>query len=1271
MKKLLLSALGVLTAVCAYAADAPSDVPIPSHDVGENKVVSLYSTKYTPANTWGFGNWGQTTELINEAELIGDQKTYHISNFNYLGWDNFNPNINVSDCNTLHVDYWTNTGNSFSFTPISPASPQAKERLWVAPTVLQEEWNSYDVPLSYFTDGGVDLTNLFQYKFADGNGSEGYIANVYFWYDPDQKEEEKIMPKDVPTPSQKAEDVLSLYSYAYNQGVLGFWLPAWEGCTTSVKEIEIEGKKIYQLLSFNYQGMDFQGVDLSAYNYIHVDYWTHDGSNFAFTPIGNGELLWRAPEVKKDEWNSYDVPLSYFTPVNFSNIYQFKVESQENNEGYIANIYFYKDENEENPGGDYQTGAVYDGEFHGSFRELYEGNATYDFTVNYTVTYNENKTLTFKGALLWDNGTPVGAIDDMALFINNDQIGIGSRTNMDLTTDSQYSPGQKVTLKLTINAYNGGIVTAEIPYVVGSTSGPSIKITAEAKNITTNSADLAYTLELPDGLSQDKVTITYKKDQEDAVIANSNPIHLEGLTESTQYTYTICASATLDEEPLNAEIQVSFVTDRDMSSATHFYQILNGFTANSYIEGEDQASCRRDLPLSIYTHIIYNPDQTLTVDFTCASKALGLNPQIFIAEGEGLNGNGWINLNNGLVKGDDNHYTYTTTNTYTGELKGLFYYMEFNSGVTRLDISNFNLGENYPEVTYGDPVKPILTANSTEAMIGEPLAFIAYYEDKDGNFLISDDRNLTLTANTADATISGDLITLNKAGKVTLNNTCNGETVSIDFETIVSEDAVNLAKGKIVTIECDGHNFSEEDLKKVTDEDKNSELSLGVNPPEHTVTLDLGLDCNLELVSIVWEGASAKDFDLILKDGQGNIVTEEFRDNPAVGGGLVTNNYSQRVKARYVTIKTYSAANPGWGIKLNQIYAYGTELPQTHVKVGDIKPIEWHKKGVELKGVLETDKPIEDLDIIVSVSTDMNKNEEPTFEESGMPEWLWNQMTAIEIGDNVDGYLKKDPTVELEAITGSANPYIYNIKINADCSGLYKLDITSKSYDIVFEKDEVEYLDFAADVEIYPSTSQTYTYTIDGFNITDSNISINGYEASNDGKIVMKSGEESLKNAHILIPGVYFADIYYAINPNSSDKGNVEDSREDIAEENNPKLVSRRASSAPAGYIRAEGNLIDLTQDGIDSKGETQLSFIVAKNGVFTPEENASTVTVSFDDDMDPTGIEVIGGETADEYVDVYTLTGVRVARGVKAENVVGTLTPGIYIIGGRKVIVK
>ncbi|MBD5317572.1 MAG: hypothetical protein HDS11_07885, partial [Bacteroides sp.] len=83
---------------------------------------------------------------------------------------------------------------------------------------------------------------------------------------------------------------------------------------------------------------------------------------------------------------------------------------------------------------------------------------------------------------------------------------------------------------------------------------------------------------------------------------------------------------------------------------------------------------------------------------------------------------------------------------------------------------------------------------------------------------------------------------------------------------------------------------------------------------------------------------------------------------------------------------------------------------------------------------------------------------------------------------------------------------------------------------------------------------------------------------------------------------------------------------------------------------------------------------VTIENGTYTFEKverpaDTDNIAVHSDEPGTTTSIETIAAEA--QNVDVYTITGRRVRTAVSAANATDGLTPGLYIIGGKKVAVK
>ena len=186
------------------------------------------------------------------------------------------------------------------------------------------------------------------------NGTEAdvmYLNNIYYTDVDTEWEAPEIViptPETVPVPAHDAADVMSFYSL-YGDNV-SYGIGGW-GQRTNQSEVEVDGKEIIRLRNFDYLGWDNFNINISDYDYMHVDYWTpNEGTVFGFVPISldptKDTPIWNAPEVKANEWNSYDAPLAGFD-ADLSAIRQIKFVA--NQEGgltevaYIANVYFYKE----------------------------------------------------------------------------------------------------------------------------------------------------------------------------------------------------------------------------------------------------------------------------------------------------------------------------------------------------------------------------------------------------------------------------------------------------------------------------------------------------------------------------------------------------------------------------------------------------------------------------------------------------------------------------------------------------------------------------------------------------------------------------------------------------------------------------------------------------------------------------------------------------------------------------------------------------------------
>jgi hypothetical protein len=306
----------------------------PSHPAAN--VTSIYSQSYTdPAAADYFPGWGQATQYADFA--IGTDSMLKYSVFNFQGIE-FKETIDLSAREYMHMDVWTASVDSLLVLPISVGSGEKSVKAGLS----QSSWTSIDVPLSAFTDQGLDMSDIFQIKLEDPDGKSGtiFVDNIYFYAIP--------VPKmAAATPTQKVEDVLSIYSQAYTNPAAVNYYPGW-GQSTQLSIFEIGTDSMLAYSKLNYQGIEFgETIDASGMDTLHIDVWSTSVSNLLIFPIsvGSGEKsVTKALEV--NTWNSFDIPLTDFTSQNLTvnDLFQFKFEDPDGNSGtiYLDNIYFYK-----------------------------------------------------------------------------------------------------------------------------------------------------------------------------------------------------------------------------------------------------------------------------------------------------------------------------------------------------------------------------------------------------------------------------------------------------------------------------------------------------------------------------------------------------------------------------------------------------------------------------------------------------------------------------------------------------------------------------------------------------------------------------------------------------------------------------------------------------------------------------------------------------------------------------------------------------------------
>lgn len=472
MKKLLtLTALLAASALCASAEDF---VVYENGSLGEN--INVYGW-------WAAGMDFQAANPDNSESKVFSFKADNGGADASMGLL-LAGEPTTGPLNSATLDFnWYATGTGECHIRVTATGGKEQDYIFNVTEENAGKWNAVSLPVAS-TFPNVSA----QWKDYQGKG-EGYIFGVvltkasdltiYFdnvrYTDLDASWEkpytpELIPPTSVPAIAQNQEDVISVLS-AY--GIHNFAIGGW-GQSTKAELVTIDGVQVEKISSFNYLGWELSpSIDATGYTYMHVDFYPCEATDFGFTPISPGkEKVWAAPTPVVNEWNSYDVALSEF-PIDLNNIFQIKFDKGNFAEGYIANVYFYKKDNGDDPVTPVVPGEgqVYVGTLSNSYTQTMSETDVkeYPYTLQYSVTYNDNNTLTVKADYIWTSGEPVGIIPGSA-FINNQLNDFTMEgSSRVLTTTDTYDADQQISIQFYIPVANG-VLNDTITYTVGSSN---------------------------------------------------------------------------------------------------------------------------------------------------------------------------------------------------------------------------------------------------------------------------------------------------------------------------------------------------------------------------------------------------------------------------------------------------------------------------------------------------------------------------------------------------------------------------------------------------------------------------------------------------------------------------------------------------------------------------------------------------------------------------------------------------------------------------------
>ncbi len=594
----------------------------------------------------------------------------------------------------------------------------------------------------------------------------------------------------------------------------------------------------------------------------------------------------------------------------------------------------------------FMTGGLY------KYGNKFYGNVEHNgFIYNYMLIAESDGSLTCKADITAPEGT-VGVVRRIKIADN----WIDFSENTDHATADTYPYTAKGAGTFNLGEWSGDLFFY-IPYSGGDdrydikdylyglaneAPAPAPSITVSADEITATRATLSYTVITPSELAGATVACYYKDaTAEEYTLLESSPLVLSDLTPNTSYTYQFKAVATLGDVEYESKVKdVTFTTLRDGATAISWYAITDGKIANAYLIGEDAATMRRNIPVSIETKVTYNVDQTITVEATPhgdATKIVGMVPKITISSND-------YKFEYKVMNVADGKWSITTDTTYpvNHNIDWLYFNLAYDGGASTIYVNGYTTGAENQAPSYGSLASINMELSSNELKIGEKAIVTAYGVDNNNHYLLGGDNTIKLSMNSEAFTLEGVKVTAINKGVGTLKATCGDAYVDKNIVCFESSDCKTMtASDSGFAYTATNYNAGDtQDLAAAFDGNIGTQVEWSCGETQkHGVVVEFEKNMVVEAIRLVWEGASAKKYTVTLYADFADSNSEILREVKAYetlvvedgeGGAGVTaykNFYKENFTpyiVKKIVLATEEAWDAGWGIKLKELAVDGT-----------------------------------------------------------------------------------------------------------------------------------------------------------------------------------------------------------------------------------------------------------------------------------------------------------------------------------------------------------
>ena len=327
-------------------------------------MISLFSDAYDDISldTWS-ADWDQAD--VEDVDIQGDAvKKYR--NLVFAGIEFTSETIDATEMTHFSFDMWTpdptlDAAFKVKLVDFGPdgswsGGDDSEHEITITrasdPALVSGEWISYEIPFEDFT-GLAAREHLAQLIIA-GDPNTVYLDNIYFWGLTEPREA-------APTPDDEEDDVISLFSDAYDDVKVDTWSAPWD--LADVEDVEIEGNATKKYTNLVFAGIEFtsETIDATEMTHFRFDFWTPDPTltaAFKVKLVDFGEdgqwsggddseheiTIDRAydPPLVSGEWISFDIPLSEITGLEGQAHLAQLIISGDPNTVFLDNVYLRK-----------------------------------------------------------------------------------------------------------------------------------------------------------------------------------------------------------------------------------------------------------------------------------------------------------------------------------------------------------------------------------------------------------------------------------------------------------------------------------------------------------------------------------------------------------------------------------------------------------------------------------------------------------------------------------------------------------------------------------------------------------------------------------------------------------------------------------------------------------------------------------------------------------------------------------------------------------------